>query len=330
MRRTHLIAAIACLVTIAGVSQDAFARGRMYHPGLGRYMQPDPLGTANEPPMARNLSASQFTQRDPTAQYTDGPNLYQYVGSNPVGYVDPLGLWKIKREGGKLAGAEAEKDDTIEKLAKEIGLESAEFQKWLTLTGGKIKTPGGVKTLSGLKAKDVCCPGEKVEIPNTVLAYWAGHDWVGIIHGKTWVMWGTEVGTLKKRGFNVPEKRGMTAADFEKYIQTSTGSKELHGIFFSGHGFDKTAGPPPTSGGVLTDAEKGGNGLYYSYFSAWNPAYKPAFGVLFACYTQNAKSVFSSNAVFWGSSGVLVPHGFHLFGPTVSSLLPPGAQGTKK
>lgn len=89
---------------------------------------------------------------------------------------------------------------------------------------------------------------------------------------------------------------------------------------------------PPTSGGVLTDAEKGGNWLYYSYFSKWNPAYKPAFGVLWACYTNNARSVFSTSksAVFRGSSGVLIPHGFHLFGPTVSSLLPPGAQGTKK
>jgi hypothetical protein len=269
--------------------------------------------------MVRNLSASQFAQRNPTTQYTDGPNLYQYVGSSPVNYVDLLGLWKIKREGGKFAGAEAEKDDTIEKLAKEIGLEPTEFKEWLTLTGGQIKTAGGaVKSLSSLTAKDVCCPGEKVEIPNTVLAYWAGE--LGGF-GKWWVMWGTDVGALKKRGFNVPEHQGWTANALETEIQTATKAKELHGIFFWGHGY---------KGGVLTDSDQSGNGKYYSDYASWKPKYKLGLGVLFACHTQSGRGQFSSGAIFWGKTGVLVPHGFHLFGPTINSLVPPGAQGTKK
>ena len=92
MKRTHLIATIVGLMAIAVASQDALARGRMYHPGLGVFMQRDPVGTATAPPMARNLSASQYTRRDPTVQYADGMNLYQYVRSNPANRRDWTGL----------------------------------------------------------------------------------------------------------------------------------------------------------------------------------------------------------------------------------------------
>jgi RHS repeat-associated protein len=43
------------------------SRARQYSPALGRFLQRDPQG------------------------FGDGPNLYQYVGNNPVGWVDPLG-----------------------------------------------------------------------------------------------------------------------------------------------------------------------------------------------------------------------------------------------
>ncbi|MEM0466090.1 MAG: RHS repeat-associated core domain-containing protein [Candidatus Thermoplasmatota archaeon] len=42
---------------------------RSYSPSLGRWLQRDPLG------------------------YVDGLNLYQYVGSNPMSFIDPYGLW---------------------------------------------------------------------------------------------------------------------------------------------------------------------------------------------------------------------------------------------
>ena len=45
-----------------------YYRNRYYNPELGRFMSPDPLGPV------------------------DGPNLYTYVGNNPVNYIDPLGL----------------------------------------------------------------------------------------------------------------------------------------------------------------------------------------------------------------------------------------------
>lgn len=45
-----------------------YMRARWYHPKLGRFLQPDPIG------------------------YDDGMNMYAYVGGDPVNFVDPLGL----------------------------------------------------------------------------------------------------------------------------------------------------------------------------------------------------------------------------------------------
>jgi len=43
-------------------------KARMYIPGMGKFMQPDPIG------------------------YDDGPNMYAYVGMDPVNFTDPTGL----------------------------------------------------------------------------------------------------------------------------------------------------------------------------------------------------------------------------------------------
>ena len=46
-----------------------YYRARHYDPVIGRFLQPDPLG------------------------YFDGMNVYEYVGGNPINFVDPLGLF---------------------------------------------------------------------------------------------------------------------------------------------------------------------------------------------------------------------------------------------
>ena len=47
----------------------ALALYRAYDPALGRWLSEDP------------------------ARFIDGPNLFSYVGQNPLRYIDPLGLW---------------------------------------------------------------------------------------------------------------------------------------------------------------------------------------------------------------------------------------------
>ncbi|MBN1123430.1 MAG: Hint domain-containing protein [Sedimentisphaerales bacterium] len=58
-----------------------YFRARYYHPDLMRFLQPDPVG------------------------YADSMNLYEYVGNNPLGFIDPYGLsrwsdmWSYMRGG---------------------------------------------------------------------------------------------------------------------------------------------------------------------------------------------------------------------------------------
>ena len=58
-----------------------YYKARFYSPSLGRFLQPDPIG------------------------YADDLNLYAYVGNNPVNFTDPSGLilTDAKLLGGKLA-----------------------------------------------------------------------------------------------------------------------------------------------------------------------------------------------------------------------------------
>jgi len=67
MKRTTWLAALVAFMAVVVLFQDAFARSRMYHPSLGRFMQRDVLG------------------------YVDGMSLYQYTGSNPIVRTDPTG-----------------------------------------------------------------------------------------------------------------------------------------------------------------------------------------------------------------------------------------------
>ena len=243
-------------------------------------------------------------------------NVYEYVGSDPLGCTDPVGLWEITRKGGKTASAVASKGDTIEKLAIEIQLDSEAFKKWLSLVGGKLKTvPHGERTLSELTAKDAICPGQSVNVPNTVLAFWAGE--LGEF-GKWWVRWESDVAALKAAKYHVASHQGWTAKGLETYIQLTTKAKELQGIFFWGHG---------SKWGVGTDSNNK-DVKHSSLYRDWKPAYQMGLGILFACYTQSGRGQFSKNAIFWGKKGdgeegKLWPHGFHLFGPTVSEIIAP-------
>ncbi len=102
MRATRFISVLAGLTAIAFVTASAQA---VYHPGLGRFLERDPGPDAGAPMRlgaAGSAVGGGFIPRDPTTtnQYADGMNLYQYVGSNPVNWVDYTGKGKEKPDGG--------------------------------------------------------------------------------------------------------------------------------------------------------------------------------------------------------------------------------------
>lgn len=107
MKRTHLATILASLVAVGILAADASA---YYHPGMGRFLTRDPgagsakvsrrVGTAGFAP------GGQFIPKDPRGRYRDGPNLYRYVGDNPVNWVDWTGNGKEKP--GKGGGTSSE------------------------------------------------------------------------------------------------------------------------------------------------------------------------------------------------------------------------------
>ena len=94
MKTRHLVAVLLGLATLALVATDAAA---MYNPALGAFPQRDPgpggMMAAPAPRIAGGPAmGGGFLPRDAIAQYRDGMNLYQYVGSSPVERRDPSGL----------------------------------------------------------------------------------------------------------------------------------------------------------------------------------------------------------------------------------------------
>ncbi len=84
------------------------ARNRVYHPGLGRFLQLDPnmtgLPTANASSMSGSSPSIAAPGIDLEHLYTDGPNLHAFVGGNPLNRRDPSGLIFGGIGGGLMAG----------------------------------------------------------------------------------------------------------------------------------------------------------------------------------------------------------------------------------
>jgi RHS repeat-associated protein len=184
-----------------------------------------------------DLSIGRWINTDPIGFEAGDVNLYRYVANMPLGAFDPNGLWAIKRDPTKSqATACPEEDDNLRGLAKEIGLSTADIDKWLSADLPAGVTPRPI-TDSDLDAKFA---GGEIEylIPNTVLAFWMG-DLKGL--GRTAVSWDRDISYLKARGFFVTEQINdgespWTPPGFANYMKTNTSNGTLHGVFLWGHG----------------------------------------------------------------------------------------------
>lgn len=101
MKTKHLVAILLGLATLAFFAADATA---MYNPATGTFMQrdPGPGGMMAAPRVGGGPAVGgSFIPRDPTAQYGDGPNLYQYVKGRPTIGTDPKGTdaWLLSDSG---------------------------------------------------------------------------------------------------------------------------------------------------------------------------------------------------------------------------------------
>ena len=285
-----------------------YSRNRIYDTYTARFLQPDPAG------------------------YVDGMNLYEYVGSQPVERGDPSGLlWLIARNQHLKARAEVWfAPATINDLALRIGLNGGEFKEWVTASGS-IKTENGMKKLETLNPSERICPGEHVEVPNTVLAYWAG---VGKGWGKAAVGWQRDIDYLAALGFDVYEREGWTGQEFEENLKLGTKEKVLHGLFAWGHGAGPSLFSPPvvfiTDNGEWEKAsDAAGRRTWETRWDDWPMSlkYKLALGILNFCGGHRAETNnFSGNAIFWGGPDLMWP----LIDSTrVENVIEPGDQATK-
>jgi len=93
MTRSRLLTVLFALIVVAGFTPVASGH---YDPGLGRWLERDPLGTRPD----LNTHAARFGVQpeeqsvpfQPSLQYHDGMNLYQSVQSSPIILRDPMGL----------------------------------------------------------------------------------------------------------------------------------------------------------------------------------------------------------------------------------------------
>ncbi|MBM4043982.1 MAG: RHS repeat-associated core domain-containing protein, partial [Planctomycetes bacterium] len=272
-------------------TQIYFYRARYYQQGLGRFVSRD-VGFYD---------------------YLATASLYLYGTSNPTAGVDPTGfVWEIQRDWLKPQAIARGEHDTVENLAKKIGLNGREYRAWLEPADGK-----------GLPAseKDDVGSCRLFKIPNEIIAFWGGE--LGGV-GKALVGWQQQISTLQGRGFYTIPVQGWTSARLSQEIRDDSRRKWLHGFFFWGHG---------NCVSILLDSSKkndntGNWDYYFAQFFA-DTAYRLGFGVMFCCEGKSARFVFSDNAIFWGMSGTLVPLP-PFFPPPVGNIIKPGEQGTRR
>jgi RHS repeat-associated protein len=256
-----------------------------------------------------NLFLGRWLNRD-MIEEDGGDNLHVFCGNDAIDHWDLCGeTWTVNRHGGSKATAEPEFGDTITDLANLLGLSASEYSRWLT---------AGIGTMMPGRANQAMGGCEHFEVPNTVVAYWAGNlGWAG----RWYVRWNSSVKYLRARGFKVDDihhQKGNTWG-LQQFLITDSIEKELHGLYFWGHG----SFPYPAQY-LVSDS-----GDAVLAFSSPGLYYHMGLGLVFACDSNSGKSALMSgngSEIWKGSTGTLVPWPFKAY--HAKHYLKPGQQGT--
>jgi RHS repeat-associated protein len=189
-----------------------YNRARSLHHRLGRFLQRDPLG------------------------YVDGMSMYQYVGSNPFGIRDPMGLfgwgdaWGVVRGVGRgivnvgngisdtidgvvlVAYADLAGDEAFqEQVDTQIGQAIIQLEDTVSTTYGNFQDDGwgavGAAVQTGMAGAATLLAGN--ELLNGYDAYSRG-DWEGV--GENWGSAGVQLGLTALGGAEARFGRGGSRA----------------------------------------------------------------------------------------------------------------------
>ena len=173
-----------------------------------------------------------WLNRDPLEE-DEGENLYAMCENSLVDSFDELGLLVATREsaGKSRRVYQVERGDTIESLAKEVGLDKAEFSKWAKKEKGKIADKKTAISISGLPN-----PGCYVSVPNI----WISAD---LLRGGNWyydsiVNFGGTIGrAVGTDVFTSSDHKIVKADDIKQLSAAFRANKgDIWGIVVFGHG----------------------------------------------------------------------------------------------
>ena len=173
-----------------------------------------------------------WLNRDPLEE-DEGENLYAMCENSLVDSFDELGLLVVTREssGKSRRVYQVERGDTIESLAKEVGLDKAEFSKWAKKEKGKIADKKTAMSISGLPN-----PGCYVSVPNI----WISAD---LLRGGNWyydsiVNFGGTIGrAVGTDVFTSSDHKIVKADDIKQLNAAFRASKgDIWGLVVFGHG----------------------------------------------------------------------------------------------
>jgi RHS repeat-associated protein len=173
-----------------------------------------------------NPSTGRWLSRDPAEEDEGGPNLYGFVGNNPINFWDYLRfVWSVTRTGSPRAVACCDCGDTVAQLAAKIHLDPGDYQKWLMAVGGAALPATANTPIS---------PGACFTIPNKVyvndlLSFWS-FDMLLVSAARQWER--LETRDLNHEGYDVIPVADTLSAAFLGQMSDAN----VQGIVVLAHG----------------------------------------------------------------------------------------------